>query len=565
NTNPEIDPIWATGFDYKSIILGVRDHGSWTFFRLPKASHSYDGAHGWNTEWPRIRDIGTKENPDYLMTMHGMFWKFPGGFTSDNTQGIRPRSAYLKVIGDFTRWNDQLVFGCDDSAHREFLNKRKAKGNIEGPGQSNSNLWFTSINKPDQLGPNTASGAVWLNEEVVKGEYSESFLFDGWAKRSSWIKNHAEYNVMFTFEIDKLGDGNWGKFKLIEVGAGNSERISFDDQERGEWIRVKTNATASVTVEFTYSDIDERDEKANALFNGLTPSHEENASGGLLFGLGENRRALGISALGKSGNSIGYYELDSAMQLKMKVDPQTKQFIDERFAIPENVISVEESSVLIIDDSRRRWRLPKGSSKFDDLVKNAQTRICREVATERDLLNCHGTFYELPAENADGYAKIRPIASHDFRIHDYASYRGMLIISGIDPYLNSDNPHIIKSEDGKAALWAGVIDDLWKMGKPSGEGGPWKNEAIEANVPSDPYLIGFYDKKKVSLSHDHSTKVKYTIEVNPMGHGLWMVYKEIFVEPGKTIDHQFEDGFQARWVRIIADKDCKATAWFVYE
>lgn len=103
---------------------------------LPKASHSYDGAHGWNTEWPRIRDVGTPEKPEYLMTMHGMFWHFPETFSIKNSTGIRPRSAYLKVIGDFTRWNDQLIFGCDDSAQKEFLNKRKVKGNIEGPTRS---------------------------------------------------------------------------------------------------------------------------------------------------------------------------------------------------------------------------------------------------------------------------------------------------------------------------------------------------------------------------------------------------------------------------------------------
>ena len=72
----------------------------WTFYRLPKGSHSYDGAHGWNTEWPRIRDIGEDH---YLMTMHGTFWKFPKTFTPDNSSGISPRSNYLKVIGDFCR------------------------------------------------------------------------------------------------------------------------------------------------------------------------------------------------------------------------------------------------------------------------------------------------------------------------------------------------------------------------------------------------------------------------------------------------------------------------------
>lgn len=65
--------------------------------------------------------------PDYLMTMHGLFWRFPKMFTATSSAGIRPRTAYLKVIGDFARWNDELVFGCDDSAQKEFLNKRKAK------------------------------------------------------------------------------------------------------------------------------------------------------------------------------------------------------------------------------------------------------------------------------------------------------------------------------------------------------------------------------------------------------------------------------------------------------
>lgn len=177
NANPETDPIWATGWDHKSVLLGVRDaKKGWTFYRLPKASHSYDGAHGWNTEWPRIRNVGTEKEPEYLMTMHGMFWHFPATFTADHSAGIRPRSAYLKVIGDFARWNDQLVFGCDDSAQKEFLNKRKAKGNIEGPGQSNSNLWFTSVSKPDELGPATAEGAVWVKENVKAGAYSEPFL-----------------------------------------------------------------------------------------------------------------------------------------------------------------------------------------------------------------------------------------------------------------------------------------------------------------------------------------------------------------------------------------------------
>ncbi|MCG8586052.1 MAG: sulfatase-like hydrolase/transferase, partial [Pirellulales bacterium] len=98
NDDPQVDPIWSLGWDYRSLILMMLDGGQWHTYRLPKGSHSYDGAHGWNTEWPRIREIGEK---DLLATMHGTFWRFPHTFSASNSAGIAPRSNYLKVIGDF--------------------------------------------------------------------------------------------------------------------------------------------------------------------------------------------------------------------------------------------------------------------------------------------------------------------------------------------------------------------------------------------------------------------------------------------------------------------------------
>jgi hypothetical protein len=186
------------------------------------------------------------------------------------------------------------------------------------------------------------------------------------------------------------------------------------------------------------------------------------------------------------------------------------------------------------------------------------------VATERDLFNCSGTFYELPAENADGFAKIRPVASHNFRIHDYASYRGLLVMTGIHPGAGAGE-HIIRSDDGQAAVWAGAIDDLWELGKPVGHGGPWKNSAVKPGEPSDPYLIGFYDERSLEISHDSSDPVTFKIEVEPIGHGPWMLYKEVTVKPGEKFNHQFSESFQARWIRFVADKDCKASTLLIYE
>lgn len=569
NPNPETDPIWATGWDHKSVILGVRNPESgWDFYRLPKASHSYDGAHGWNTEWPRIRDVGTPDRPDYLMTMHGMFWKFPETFQKGQSAGIRPRSAYLKVIGDFTRWKDGLVFGCDDSAQREFLNKRSAKGNIEGPGQSNSNLWFTDLDQPDKLGPVTANGALWLNEQVQANAPSEPMLFSGWQEKNIWLQNEGSGTVTFTLEVDKAGTGNWELLQEVQLEGSESSWLSYDEQQPGEWIRVVADAPTEATVHLSFSNPEKRSAYQESIFQGIQPIQEDTATAGLLYGLGDNRRKLGIAAKryeGDATENTGYYELDEKLQLVKVNDPETQAFINQGFAIPENVFQVDEASVLIVDDRGRRWRLPKGNEAFTDPSLKGKLRIAREVATERDLFNCHGTFYELPAENADGFAKIRPIASHNLRVNDYASYRGMLLMTGVDPQAAENSEHIILSDDGELAIWAGVIDDLWKLGKPVGKGGPWANTTVQAGVPSDPYLFAFYDKRKLEIKHNSSEAVTFTIQFEPIGHGPWMNWKQVTVSPGETYQESFPDKLEARWIRLVADKNCAATATLTYE
>jgi hypothetical protein len=501
------------------------------------------------------------------MTMHGMFWDFPGNFNPQNSAGIRPKSAYLKVIGDFTRWKDQLVFGCDDSAQREFLNKRHAKGDIEGPGQSNSNLWFTDLNLPDRLGPATANGALWLEDAVNANEPSDPMLFEGWDFKTVWIKNHGDQRVTFFLETDKSGDGQWAAMEAWVLDPGKSNQFTFGTEQGGEWFRVKTDKNTIATVHIAYTDKDERHTHTTGIFDGVLGISENEYNAGLLYGLGDNRRKLGLAGLSysdKEKKDIAYYELDEKLNLVKTEDIETFDFIKNKFAIPEQVFKVEEGSVLIVDDLGRRWRLPLGDEAFTEPSLDGRLRICREVATERDLFNCHGTFYELPAENADGYAKIRPIASHKLRINDYASYRGLLVMTGVDPARAGSTSHVIKSDDGQLAIWAGAIDDLWKLGRPVGDGGPWVNTMVTAENPSDPYLFGFYEEKSLEISHDSPDAVTFTIEFEPIGHGPWMEYKEVIVQPGETFSHRFPEGLQARWIRFTTDKDCKATTWLEY-
>lgn len=569
NEHSSTQPIWTTGWDFKSVLLGVRGNGIWTFYRLPKASNSYDGAHGWNTEWPRIRNIGTDKNPDYLMTMHGMFWKFPQTFTSMNASGIRPRSSYLKVIGDFTRWENRLVFGCDDAAKSEFLNKRQAKGGIAGPGQSQSNLWFTSIGQPDQTGTTDASGSVWLGETISAGSVSDPFLFAGWRNRMAWVKNVGNQDINYVFEIDEKGNNQWHKLQTLKVSPNSSSWIVFPDKELGEWIRVKTDQATKATVSFVYSASAPRLPMANFLFKGIAPVASNKYQGGLLYSIGNNRGVLGILANANNNHQqteTGYYEMDEQMNIVPSSNDSIANLIREKMAIPKQVVTTDSSSYLIVDDSKRRWRLPLGNHLYQDLMAKQQLRICREVATERDLFNCGGTFYELPAENADGYAKIRPISSHDFKINDYGSFRGMLVMTGIDMNKTTlENPHIFQSADKKCSVWAGVIDDLWKLGKPVGRGGPWMNSTVLANIPSDPYLFGYYDNRLLSLSHQEKKTVKFTIQFDPTGDNEWVSYKSFEVKANEKFKFSFPKHIQARWIRFVTDNNATVTTWLDYQ
>ncbi|MBI5771978.1 MAG: hypothetical protein HZA93_29665 [Verrucomicrobia bacterium] len=610
NPNPATDPLWTIGWDHRSLILMVRDtktvggalrpDSPWHSYRLPKASHSYDGAHGWNTEWPRIRDIG---ETDLLMTMHGAFWRFPKDFAPAKSSGIAPRSNYLKVVGDFTRWGDRLVLGCDDTAKSEFLNKRRVKGTIAGPGQSQSNLWFVDPAQLDRLGPCLGRGAVWLDEPVKKDAPSDPFLFSGFEQRLLHLAHDAGASVTFTLEIDRAGEGRWTTLRTIDVPAAGYTWIAFESgtglptrdsatgretratKDTGAWIRIRASRDlAHATAFFSYRNRDPRPTTPDARFAGLV-SHQSSSSypsstAGLLHARGAEKKTLGLATSG------GYYEMGPDLRLRRLDDAAALAWARKNFAIPTNVIGADAASIIYTDEQGKRWRLPRGRADFAATGPFGDERIAREVVTERDVLNCGGTFFELPAENAGGIAKVRPIATHNRRIQDFASWRGLMVLTGVEMELWEglyaptalagrqtnrgvkplpQNPHIIRSTDGRAAVWLGAIDDLWAFGKATGVGGPWKDTAVTAGAPSEPYLLTGYDRKKLTLSHTAAAPVRMKLEVDLTGTGVWATYATLDVPAGRPLEHAFPDGYQAYWLRVTADTATTATAWLTYD
>ncbi|MFH5884510.1 hypothetical protein ACG2F4_09375 [Halalkalibaculum sp. DA3122] len=562
-------PLWSVGWDFRSLILKLYDDGEWSTFRLPKGDYSYEGLHGWHTEWPRIRQVGP--DGEYLMNHHGMWFEFPSDFSKETHRAPTPIASHLKITGDFARWEDQLVFACDDAARNTF---GPWKSLVE---QSQSNLWFSKWDELKNNGKPYGFGGPWLHDQVEAGKPSDPYAFKDFKNRQLHLSHENSYPITFTLQLDRNGRGNWERLTRIEVPPFGYLRHTFEDSLNGEWIRIVPDKDGKyVTANFHYGSgggaVQDPD-----MFSALAaPSHNAPRNVGLLRPRGEDRGTLQFAAwsVDSNGNAAeaGYYEIDVDMKLKNVQNSQAHKQLKEEAEIDDSEFTVDEASVVVKDQNGRPYRLPKGDAAFDEPTAFGRPRSRREVVTERDLFNVHGIMYYLPRPNSGGIAHIKPITTHNKRITDFCPWRGLLVLAGCRNDFDNGGDHFVKSDDGKVGLWFGDVDDLWKLGKPTGVGGPWKDSKVYANNPSDPYLMTGFDKKMVEISHDQNDTVEFTIEVNFTMHvdvvgddySRWHTFDSMAVKPGETARFNFPDGFNAHWVRLKANSDCRASAIFTY-
>jgi hypothetical protein len=692
-------PVWAIGWDRRSCILKLLDAGTWHTFRLPKASHSYDPAHGWYTEWPRIREV---TDGTWLMDLHGMFYDFPPGFRLGHTGGLVPLASHLRYIPDFCAWRGQVVLAADDAS---------LMGNPMC-GKAQSNLWFGSLAELRHWGPRSAWGGPWVGDRVTAGEPSEPFLIDGFEGRCLHLSTHAgppagqplrtadkfpitalpdplagltrvalprgDYhepapgcafavnqpvvvylavddrgtpelgegwertelrlrwggsytdtiyrkrfdagsvevpgrsqphneeghyplpnlafvqrvrsdgdslaiaglpddlgarvvrppradaapqNLSVRLEIDRKGTGQWEPYETVHLPNSGYAWHVFPPGFNAAWVRLTPNHDARATAYFHFASPRAAAEGEQGRFAALAQANDTPLCSGLIRPAAHNTRLQFLAQATDADGTVqdaGYWEVDESLAFR-RVEPGRAEEVQEICATKRD-FAVDEASA-IMTWKGRRYRLPKGAAAFDQPFPTGWPRGIREVQSERYLANIHGTLYEMPRDT--GVPDLRPVCTHNRRIVDFCSWRGLLVISGTRIDAEPDGQYFA-SEDGEVGLWFGAVDDLWALGKPVGQGGPWRDTAVTAGVPSDPYLMTNYDRKRVALSHDADQPVTFTLEVD-VDHRSWNPYKSIAVPPGETVPHRFPEGYNAHWIRVVADRDCTATAWFVYE
>jgi hypothetical protein len=481
------------------------------------------------------------------MFLHNGLYDFPAEFRPGKTAGLRPLASTLVTVTDMTEWRGRLVLGQQATSVCGLA--------ALAPGQPNSNLQFLDVGTLPTWGPRSGFGGVWVRDDVKANTPSEPMLAAGYAERCLHLAHTSDKPVVFTLEADARGDGQWHSVKSVSVPRHGFVSVVLRARLSAEWLRVKVDRDCNATAYFHFNSLRHAAADEGTIFRGLARVDAEMACGGIVRSGFPTRNLQFLADDGR------YYEVDEKLAFHPTDAPQTVRQLRDTHALKTD-FAEDAASVIVTRYDGQRFRLPKGDAAFS---QTPASRGLRELIQERYLADFHGAFYEVPrdSDSRPDYQRIKPVASHHKRIADFCTWRGLLVLSGVNTDATADG-HVFGPANGPK-LWFGAIDDLWKLGKPRGIGGPWKDTIVKAHEPSDPYLMTGYDRKSLTLLHDAKQAVEFTVEIDFLADGAWQRYAKFSVAPGKPLTHQFPTGYGAHWVRLTASVPCKATATFDYE
>ncbi len=190
----------------------------------------------------------------------------------------------------------------------------------------------------------------------------------------------------------------------------------------------------------------------------------------------------------------------------------------------------------------------------------------REITGGRWMMDMHGMFFDFPStfssRNSSG---IKPIGSHLRYVPDFCAWNDKLVLASDETSIQG-NP---LAGQPQTNLWFGTYEDLKTWGPASGYGGPWVDDAVKADEPSDPFLVAGFDRRVLHLATSDAKSadgeslpaVTFTVEVDRRGDGQWVEYQSIVLPAGSYVGHLLPDDLAAIWLRLKTNRDCVATAY----
>lgn len=232
--------IFATGWDRASALLCVYSQGTWSTYRLPKASHNFD--HYWQTEWPRIREV---EHERLLMDCHGLFYDLAPTCYGGKVWGVRPICSHLRVVPDFCSHRGLLVLGGDQATPAGTDNILT--------GNPQANFWFGDIDQLWNFGKPQGWGGPWWEEPVQADAPSAPYLMTGFDRKCLHLSHDGGEAVSFRIEVDPLGNQSWKTYGSLQVPERGYTHHEFPQGFSAHWVRVTASRSCTATAYFTYT------------------------------------------------------------------------------------------------------------------------------------------------------------------------------------------------------------------------------------------------------------------------------------------------------------------------
>ena len=233
---------------------------AWHTYRLPKGSYTYDPAHGWFTEWPRIRDIG---GGALLLNMHGTFFDFPVDVLSGRTRR-NPSARHASSLHDRLLRMEWPRRPC----RRRHLHPSESAG-----GEAAVEPAFRHARR--SWGPTSARGAAGAasGSTTCQGRSAERSdsrrRLCGALPAPDDMASKAE--LTFSLEVDARGDGNWQEWKTARVPADGYLAVAVTEDVPGDWLRVKVDRESTVTAFLPSTDSARRRRRLHAAFREPRP------------------------------------------------------------------------------------------------------------------------------------------------------------------------------------------------------------------------------------------------------------------------------------------------------
>lgn len=220
------DLVFALGYDELSLVLRVWHRNQWKRYRLPWRERPA-GQMG-----NRIREISTDR---WLMQAFGNFYQLQPPAPGITAPRVKPVCSCLEPILDFCAFRGTIVMAGGQ--------------NDRLTGSTQPLFRETSL---DAMGSGTkpsGKGAVWRNATVGAGTTSDSFLVDGFDKKTVHFSNESDQPMQFDIEVDVTGTDVFRGLYRMEVPGRSYVPYVFPQGYSATWMRVKSLSPGAVTVE----------------------------------------------------------------------------------------------------------------------------------------------------------------------------------------------------------------------------------------------------------------------------------------------------------------------------